>query len=77
MLNPHLHVHTLHTSSTCVSFQTDPRKAENFEEQFRSQPVRNTKTSKDGQYILDHMNGDEFGGFSFVNPNYMVFGGNN
>jgi hypothetical protein len=56
-----------------VLFQTDPRKAENFDDQFRLQPVKNTKVTKDGKYILENMNGDEFKGFSFLNDNYMVF----
>ena len=51
-----------------LSLQTDPRKAENFDDQFRLQPIKNTKVDKNGRYILDNMPADTFAGFSFVNP---------
>lgn len=53
-----------------LSLQTDPRKAENFDDQFRLQPIKNTKVDKNGRYILDNMPADTFAGFSFVNPEF-------
>jgi len=49
---------------------TDPRKAENFDDQFRLQPIKNTKVDKNGRYILENMPADTFAGFSFVNPEF-------
>ena len=56
-----------------LSLQTDPRKAENFDDQFRLQPIKNTKVDKNGRYILDNMPADTFAGFSFVNPDFRAF----
>ena len=55
-----------------LSLQTDPRKAENFDDQFRLQPIKNTKVDKNGRYILDNMPADTFANFSFVNPDYRA-----
>jgi classical protein kinase C len=48
----------------------DPKKAENFDPQFRKIPVDNTPPNATSKYILDHLKGDEFEGFSFVNNDF-------
>ena len=52
--------------------QTDARKAENFDPQFKKSSLTLTAITKDGQYVLDHLKGDEFADFDFVNPNFRV-----
>jgi hypothetical protein len=53
--------------------QTDPRKAENFDDQFRKATLKNTPPGPDGKYILKHMTGNEFAGFSMVNNYFQVY----
>ena len=53
-----------------VLVQTDPRLGENFDKQFKSRPVSDTPPDKTAKFILDNMKGTEFGGFSFVNPEF-------
>ena len=47
--------------------KTDPRKAENFDSQFKNLPLSTTPPNTTSTYILNNMTGDEFRGFSFVN----------
>jgi len=46
---------------------SDPRKAENFDWQFKEMPVCITPPGGTASYILQNMTGDEFRGFSFIN----------
>jgi len=46
---------------------SDPRKAENFDGQFKNLPLCRTPPDQTARYILNNMRGDEFAGFSFVN----------
>ena len=51
-------------------FQTDPKKAENFDNQFKTMTLR---LSYSEQSVLDQMQGDEFEGFDFVNDNFYQY----
>ena len=50
--------------------KSDPRKAENFDSQFKKLPVSTTPPDATANYILNNMKGDEFTGFSFVNQHF-------
>ena len=54
-------------------FQSDPRKAENFDSQFKRLPMAKTPPDDTAKYILKNMRGDEFKGFSFINDEYIEF----
>merc|ERR550532_2391227 len=51
---------------------SDPRKAENFDAQFKSIPVDLTPLSRDARHLLEEMmnDRDQFADFDFVNPVY-------
>jgi len=51
---------------------TDPKSGENFDKQFRQFKVTNTPPDPTAKYIIDHLKGDEFAGFSFTNDDYTV-----
>lgn len=50
----------------------DPKKGENFDPQFRKMRLDNTPPNPTSKYILDHLKGDEFEGFSFVNQAFTT-----
>ena len=52
--------------------QSDPRRAENFDAQFKSIPVDLTPLSRDARHLLEEMmnDKDQFADFDFVNPVY-------
>jgi len=49
---------------------SDPRKAENFDKQFKRLQVKETPPDPTSAYILSNLKGNEFQGFSFVNPEF-------
>ena len=51
---------------------SDPRRAENFDAQFKSIPVDLTPLSRDARHLLEEMinDRDQFADFDFVNPVY-------
>jgi len=49
---------------------SDPRKAENFDSQFKNLPLSTTPPDTTATFILNNMKGDEFRGFSFVNQHF-------
>ncbi|XP_059079658.1 calcium-dependent protein kinase C-like isoform X2 [Tigriopus californicus] len=51
---------------------TDPRKAENFDMQFRKQDPCLTPLDKDAEFIIANLRGDEFKGFSMINPMFIT-----
>jgi len=51
---------------------TDPRLGENFDPQFKRVKVECTPPNATAKYILDHLKGNEFGGFSWYNELYTV-----
>jgi len=50
---------------------SDPRKAENFDSQFKKLPISTTPPDATASYVLNNMKGDEFRGFSFVNQHFV------
>ena len=50
-----------------LCFQSDPRKAENFDSQFKRLPMISTPPDATAKFILNNLKGDEFKGFSFYN----------
>jgi len=46
---------------------SDPRKAENFDNQFKRLPMTSTPPDATAKFILNNLKGDEFKGFSFYN----------
>ena len=62
-------------SRALLILQSDPRKAENFDAQFKSIPVALTPLSRDSRNILDNMmtTKDQFADFDFVNPVYKNY----
>ena len=55
-----------------VYFQSDPRKAENFDSQFKKLPMGKTPPDKTAEYIISNLKGDEFKGFSFLNTEFQI-----
>ena len=53
-----------------LCFQSDPRKAENFDKQFKRLPLEETPPDPTSKYILSNLKGNEFEGFSFANPEF-------
>ena len=53
-------------------FQTNPRKAENFDKQFKDLPTALTPPTKDTKLILRDLRGDEFAGFDHINNNFTL-----
>jgi len=51
---------------------SDPRKAENFDSQFKRLPMSATPPDETARYILNNLRGDEFKGFSFCNQDYHL-----
>ena len=51
--------------------KTNPRLAENFDEQFKKIKVDLTPPNKDTQMILSNMTGNEFNGFSWASPSFF------
>ena len=51
--------------------QTNPRKAENFDKMFTKVPLNLTPV--ESNVMLMNARGDEFQGFSFVNPYFGSF----
>jgi len=49
---------------------SDPRKAENFDKQFKRLPLEETPPDPTSTYILSNLKGNEFQGFSFANPEF-------
>lgn len=43
-----------------------------FDIEFKKSSLTLTAITKDGQYVLDHMKGDEFADFDMVNPDFRV-----
>ena len=52
--------------------QSDPRKAENFDSQFKKLPMGKTPPDKTAEYIISNLKGDEFKGFSFLNTEFQI-----
>jgi len=48
----------------------NPRSAENFDPQFKKINIANTPPDPTSKYILDHLKGNEFEGFSWANPHF-------
>ena len=51
--------------------QTNPRLAENFDEQFKNLKVELTPRTADVEMIIRDMRGDEFKGFSWTNSDFL------
>jgi len=51
---------------------SDPRKAENFDSQFKRLPMNKTPPDETAKYILSNLRGDEFKGFSYYNESYQI-----
>lgn len=51
---------------------SDPRKAENFDSQFKRLPMSATPPDETAQYILNNLRGDEFKGFSCYNQDFHL-----
>jgi len=49
---------------------SDPRKAENFDKQFKRLPLEETPPDPTSTFILSNLKGNEFAGFSFANPEF-------
>lgn len=48
----------------------NPRAAENFDPQFKRINIADTPPDPTSKYILDHLKGNEFEGFSWANPHF-------
>ena len=51
--------------------KTDPRLAENFDEQFKNLKVELTPRTADVEMIIRDLRGDEFNGFSWTNSEFF------
>ena len=51
--------------------KTNPRLAENFDEQFKKLNVELTPRSRDADMIFQNMTGDEFKGFSWADASFL------
>ena len=54
-------------------FQSDPRKAENFDCQFKRLPMTSTPPDQTAKFILNNLKGNEFKGFSFYNEEFGAY----